>query len=114
MNLVYASYILNTAVAQQQENITDDSLNLPEQMELSIPDFQDHENVDQDVVFDLKELIATIINKKEATARSHLDEDVETVLDKSESVTTKRSMAIIALAMGGLTLIILAILCVIY
>ena len=111
VNLVYASYVLKETVARLQANITDDSLDLPEQLELSIPDFQDHDNSDQDVVFDLKALIDTI-NKQEAPALSHLDEDVETVLAKSDEVTTNRSMTVIALVTGGLTLFILAILCI--
>ena len=110
VNLVYASYVLKETIARLQENITDDSLDLPEQLELPIPDFQDHDNSDQDVVFDLKALIDTI-NKQEAPALSHLDEDVETVLERSDEVTTNRSMTIIALVTGGLTLVILAVLC---
>ncbi|RLF05621.1 MAG: hypothetical protein DRJ64_05380, partial [Thermoprotei archaeon] len=108
-NLVYLSIYLNVTIQELEKNITEDYLQVPHQIELKLPEYDEHDRSDQDKIFDLKKL-SLALDQGEIPNLGHLDDSVEHMFQVNDENESHWTITIVSIALGGVVLLTLFIL----
>ena len=110
-NIIYLSYLLNQSVSAIQQNITNDRLVLPAEMNLLIPTYQPHEAVGEEIVFDLDKLTKKLYQSAPPVL-SYLENGVNELFEDNVDNYMAYILTIVSISLSGVVMVGIIILCV--